>query len=270
MDALFEDILKQLRICDVGALHSHEETLPSNLLRLKEAMLNIGQLVDPLLVDEKSRVVLDGNHRIKVLSMIKCPRAVCQFVDYSRQDIKVGTWFPVSEKILPETVRKAGFALEAVDFEAGLKALASKKAPFMVAGKRDGKREYSLVQPDSYDLEGMMAGQKKILEKLNGGETSFQYYSDEEAAGWVEKGKTVLYRKIYTKEEIVGHALKGKVFTPKSTRHVIPNRIIRLNMRLGWLHEGETEANAYLERILRERVYNGNIRRYSEPVIVIY
>ena len=259
MDALFEDILEQLRICDLGTLH-----------RLKEAMLNIGQLVDPLLVDKKSRVVLDGNHRIKVLGMIKCPRAVCQFVDYSRPDIKIGTWFPVSEKIAFESVKNAGFRLEVVDFEAGMKSLADKKAPFMIAKKNSGKKEYALVEPGSYDLDGMMAAQKRVLEKLNGGETSFQYYSDEEASGWVEKGKTVMYRKIYTKEEIVEHALKGKVFTPKSTRHVIPNRIIRLNMRLGWLHEGEAEATAYLERILKERVYNGNIRRYSEPVIVIY
>lgn len=268
MNHLFEEIASQLRIVDISRLHNHEDIIPPNLIRLKEAMLNIGQLVDPLIVDKKSMVILDGNHRIKVLELIKCPRAVCQMVDYESPKIQVGTWFPLAEKLSAEELKAAGCKLETVELEAGLRALEGKKAAFMLARKENGTRKYLLVNPADYSLEEMMVEQKRIVEKL--ARTEFYYYGDDEAENQVDKGRSVLYRKIYTKDEIVARARAGKLFPPKSTRHLIPNRIIRLNMRLGWLHEGEKEASEYLERTLRERIYNGNVRRYSEPVIVIY
>lgn len=264
MNHLFEEIIRELRIVEVGLLHNHEDIIPQNFLRLKEAMLNIGQLVDPLIVDEKSLVVLDGNHRIKVLEMIMCPRAVCQFVDYSNPKIKVGTWIPVSAGLGPKELRDAGLELEECGREEGLKKLAEKKAVFMLS-KKDGN---FLVEPGEYTLEALIEAQKKALGKLD--DTELWFYPDDEGEELVAQGMSVLYRKVYTKGEIVERALSGKIFPPKSTRHVIPNRIIRLNMRLGWLHEGEKEARQYLERTLRERMYNGNVRKYSEPVIVIY
>lgn len=268
MDFLAEEIFGQLHIYDVDELYIHEETIAPNLLRLKEAMLNIGQLVDPLIVDGKSKVVLDGNHRIKVLELIKCPRAVCQVIDYSRKDITVGTWVPVSEALTLEAVRASGFKCEDVDFELGVKALNAKKAPFMFVRKANGTRKCVLINPASYSIDDMISEQKKIVSKL--GESQFNYLSDERGESLVDKGRAVLYRKAFTKEEIIARAHSKKPFPPKSTRHCIPDRIIRLNMRLGWLHEGQKEASAYLERTLRERIYNGNVRRYSEPVVVIY
>jgi hypothetical protein len=268
MDYLVEEILRQLKIVEVASLYPHEETIPSNLLKLKEAMLNIGQLVDPLIVDGKNNVVLDGNHRLKVLTIIKIPHAVAQVVDYARPDIKVGTWFPVSENLTLETLEASGFKCEEVDFAVGLKALENKKAPFMLVKKIEKIRKCFLINPSDYSLDEMIEEQRTIINKLN--DVYFHYVADSDVNDLIEDGKAVLYRKIYSKEEIIARALSKKPFPPKSTRHIIPNRIIRLNMRLGWLHEGESEARAYLERMLRERVYNGNVRRYSEPVIVIY
>jgi len=268
MNNLFEGIEDRLKIVETNALHGHEETIHHNLIKLKEAMLNFGQLVDPLIVDRKTMVVLDGNHRITVLEMIKCPRAVCQFVDYSDSAIKVGTWFPVSEDLDAEKVKKAGLRCDEVEKEEGLKALAEKKACFMLSKKTSQGMKNWLIEYGDYTLDGLVEAQKRIISKF--GEERFAFAPDDEAEQFVAEGKCVLYRKIYTKQEIVDYALCGKKFPPKSTRHVIPNRIIRLNMRLGWLHEGKKEAEAYLHRMLKERIYNGNVRRYSEPVIVIY
>ena len=57
-------------------------------------MLNIGHLVDPIVMDKKTGVVLDGNHRLKVLEIIECPFAVVQSIDYKNKEIEVGTWYP--------------------------------------------------------------------------------------------------------------------------------------------------------------------------------
>ena len=72
-------------------------------------MLNIGQLVDPIIIDKKYKIVLDGNHRLKVLELIKVPNAVCHIVDYSNPNITVGGWYPVDKRITLELIKKKGF-----------------------------------------------------------------------------------------------------------------------------------------------------------------
>ncbi len=96
------------------------------------------------------------------------------------------------------------------------------------------------------------------------------YFEDVFADDALLQGFKVLYRKPYTKEEIISEALAGRPLPPKSTRHMIPNRIIRLNLPLGWLYEDREDAKGKLEDMVRKRAVYHNVRRYTEPVIVIY
>jgi hypothetical protein len=41
-------------------------------------------------------------------------------------------------------------------------------------------------------------------------------------------------------------------------------------MKLGWLNSSPEEATKALENMLKMRAYTGNVRKYYEPVIVIY
>lgn len=259
--------VNSLQILPTNTLLKHEQTIPENTTKLKEAMLNIGQLVDPIIADKQHKIVLDGNHRLEVLKMIKVPLVVCQTVDYSRPDITLGGWFPVRENLSEADLKKAGIRFEKTDFEAGQEALARKKAVMMLVNEGKGKRTCALVSPGSYDLTRLIEEQRIILSKLG---NNFLYIADDRIETHLTKGQGALFRAVYTKEEVIKRALSGVPFPPKSTRHIIPERIIRLNMRLGWLHQSEDEAKKYLERMLEDRLYNGNIRRYTEPVIVIY
>lgn len=257
------DILERLDILRVAELRQHEERIPANLLKLKEAMLNIGQLVDPIIVDKEHKIILDGNHRVKVLEMVKVPNAVCQMVDYKDPTIKIGGWFPTSETLSKEVFKGKDIRLESVGNEEGRRALNSKKAAFMLVCKEGN----FLVSPGTYDIDSMVEEQQRVLTELG---NNFDYIADDVIQDQLNKGRGALFRKNYTKEEVIERAIKGKPFPPKSTRHSIPNRIIRLNMRLGWLHQDKEEAWKYLRNLLHDRVYGGNVRRYVEPVIVIY
>jgi len=271
MKMLLDEMLQSLDIVEVSTLFPHEQTIASNVKRLKEAMLNIGQLVDPIVVDKKSRVVLDGNHRLKVLQVIECPLSACQFVDYHDERIEVGTWFPVTEKPLEEIIKRDKIKTERVDCKQGKNALNTLDAPFMaVRNVRDGANvcDAFFLDPGKYKIREMIEEQHYILSCLNGIE--WEYIPDSLAEEYLSKGYTVLYRRPFTKEEIIQAAKEHNPFPPKSTRHIIPNRVIRLNMRLGWLHEGKKEALEQLQAMLSKRAYDGNVRRYSEPVIVIY
>ncbi len=265
---LLEDILGKLDILAVKDLLPHEQTVPPNVKRLKEAMLNIGQLVDPIIVDKKHKVVLDGNHRLNVLQIIECPQATCQVVDYDDPKIEVGTWYLAINKPLQEVVPKE-VKVETVDFGAGKAALFGSKAAAMAVSKNKGGKNASFIAPGNYKMTELIEVQNSILGSMKN-DTEVRYIADDQADEYLEKGYTVLFRRPFSKEEIIKAAEQHTPFPPKSTRHLIPNRIIRLNMRLGWLHEDKQAAHRYLRQMLENRVYNGNVRRYVEPVIVIY
>ncbi len=265
MSALAEELLKSLEVREVKSLLSHEQVISHNLKRLKEVMLNIGHLVDPLVVDKATGVVLDGNHRLKVLEIIECPHAACQVVDYMSPDIKVGTWHPALEMTSDQFFKLDSVKHEKVDYEAGKKAVDALKAPFMFVSKRDG---CFLLNPGNYKLMEMVEEQNYILSLLE--KSSVDYVPEEESKRLTELGESILYRRAYTKEEIVRTAKSHAPLPPKSTRHLIPGRIIRLNMKLGWLTGTQNEAKKSMTEMLNKRVYSGNVRKYYESVIVIY
>lgn len=262
--SLFEELMGQLEIREVKSLLCHEQVISSNLKRLKVAMLNIGHLVDPIVVDGKTGVVLDGNHRLKVLEIIECPHSVCQIVDYQSDQISVGTWYPSVGHTAEQVFGMDSIKHEKVDEAAGRKAVDELKAPFMLMTK-DGCH---LLNPGDYKLREMVEEQNYVLSLLE--KNTVDYIPDEELRQSVSAGKSVFYRRKYTKEEIVKCAQGHAPFPPKSTRHLIPGRIIRLNMKLGWLHRGPKDAREELEHMLSVRAYTGNVRKYYEPVTVIY
>lgn len=264
MSTLVEEMLKCLEIREVKTLLPHEQVISHNLKRLKEAMLNIGHLVDPLVVDSETGVVLDGNHRLKVLEIIECPYAVCQTVDYSSPEITVGTWYPSTHMTAEQIFKLDSIKHEKVELEAGKAALDALKAPFMLRTMK----ECYLLNPGSYKLKEMVEEQNYILSLLE--KNSLDYITSEEVERMSGLGQSILLRRAYTKEEIVKTAQTHSPLPPKSTRHLIPGRIIRLNMKLGWLNSSKEDAQKALGEMLRARAYSGNVRKYYEPVIVIY
>ena len=263
---LAEEIVSKLQIIPTGSLIPHEETIDYNFQKLREAMLNMGRLVDPIIVDGRHRVVIDGNHRRKVLETIKCPNAACQVVDYESPDIKLGSWFPVSKTVKPDEI--AGFKADKVDFEAGAEAIRKLCGTFMYVRKIDGRKECFLYDSTDSKLSGVINQQRKFISALEGRDV--QYVADDKMEEYLSQGYNVFYRRIYTKQEIIAEALAGRAMPPKSTRHMIPDRIIRLNLHLGWLAESPEVAKQMMDDMLRRRLNEGSIRRYTETVIVLY
>ncbi|MBM3228796.1 hypothetical protein FJZ26_00010 [Candidatus Parvarchaeota archaeon] len=264
---LVDDILDNLDILGLDVLLGHEQTIPKNEVRLREAMLNIGRLVDPLIVDKENHVVLDGNHRLSVLRSLHCINAACQVVDYKSTAIGVGSWFPTLNSF-PEKL--GALKCDLVDLDAGLLALENKEAFFMAVVEINGKKKCCLYESSDNSLATIVHEQQDLLKKIDK-EPEITYIEDTKAADALNSGKTVLYRKIFSKAEIVGRAKEKLPLPPKSTRHTIPDRIIRLNVPLGWLTEVDLEeAKQNLTLMIKKRAVDHAIRRYTEPVLVIY
>ena len=263
---LAEEITNKLQIIPLEKLRPHEEIITYNLQKLRESMLNLGRLVDPLVVDSKHFIVIDGNHRRKVLEMIKCPNAACQLIDYQSQEIRLGTWYPISKTIKPDEI--PAMKGELVDFEAGMEAIRRMEATFLYVKKNGEAKECHLYDSNERSVTGVISQQRKFITSLEG--RDLQYVADDKAGEYMDAGYGVFFRRTYTKDEIVAEALAGRQMPPKSTRHIIPDRIIRLNLHLGWLSESPEVAKQLMDDALRKRLNEGSIRRYTEPVIVLY
>jgi hypothetical protein len=79
-----------------------------------------------------------------------------------------------------------------------------------------------------------------------------------------------------TKKEVVDTALAGKVFSQKTTRHIIPARPMNVNVPIVWLHgnisldEANTRLREHLASKRIDKLPPGQIldRRYDEELYV--
>ncbi len=260
---MIDNVFDSIAIHPLDKLIIHEEIIPHNLEHLKDSMVRSGRLVDPIIIDKKSKVILDGNHRKRALDMLKCKYAPCQEVNYQDEGIKIGGWFPVMKNLsLLGNVRA-----EKVDYDAGLRELEKMRACFMAVSKKNNKKECSLIGSGCESVSGLMKDQNELLKGAN---SSIEYIADDACEDYLDAGKTVLYRRIIKKDEVVRESLAGHAFPPKSTRHLVPKRVLHLNVPLMWLFIEPNEAMQELKKIIEECKNENRVRLYRESVVVLY
>lgn len=81
-----------MRLIDINLVLEHEKIRESKVLELVRHILVDGFVRTPIVVEDKHFVVLDGHHRLNALKRLGCKRIPSFIVDYSRDDIKVGSW----------------------------------------------------------------------------------------------------------------------------------------------------------------------------------
>ena len=73
----------------VDALRSHERTRPPRVAAVKNGISRSRSVLQPLVVDAASFVVLDGHHRLQALRELGCRLAPVRFVDYASESVRV-------------------------------------------------------------------------------------------------------------------------------------------------------------------------------------
>jgi len=76
-------------IVEISRLKGHERTDEVRLRNLRDEIRSDGMLMRPIVVDEKTNVILDGHHRIEALILLGCSRIPVCYVDYNSERIGV-------------------------------------------------------------------------------------------------------------------------------------------------------------------------------------
>jgi hypothetical protein len=270
----FEIILEEL-----SALHIHEEIIPEKMEELVEKIPHDGVWIHPIIVDRNSLVVLDGMHRVAAAKVIGYRYIPVCLVDYENPNIRIGCWYRMFKNLSAE------IEASAVLREAGLNPV---EEPYGEARRLVEEREVVMAMfSKSWSLAGLGPARdikdrydiiKRVEQRIQARGHHMGYSTDSDAPTRVASGEysAGLMTPTVTKGEVVETALKGMVFSQKTTRHIIPARPMFVTVPTDWLKSDLTpeEANSRLRRHLAskrvERLPPGQIldRKYDEELYV--
>jgi hypothetical protein len=230
----------QVSLVETGSLKPHEEIIEPLAKSLARTIQSEGVVRDPIIVDKRELVILDGMHRHAALKLLKCRFAPCCLVDYDNPQIKLNSWFRLF--ITKQTERVVRDVLDENKLryvEQGSSFLETRKNPRTVIFTGDG-RSYRLQQSlDPFELT-----KTAVLLERRFSDRGYRvdYQSEETAFDRLESGKAdlVIAVPVFVKEDIRRFGIEGRLLPHKVTRHVMPSRPLRLNAPLKMLKEPST------------------------------
>lgn len=260
-----------LRFLEISRMLPHEDPDPGRVHRLVRALRRDGILRNPPIVTPIAGsdlvVVLDGANRVAALREIGVPDVVVQVVDYETPEISVSTWrhyvLEAGESLRQRVVDRLGIGIvpAAGPDEAerrlgqgdGIAALFDGDGTVVVGPGMDPVESAALLG----NLVGLYAG------------TSETYRTD----SWDIEGMshefgrgTVVIFPPFGKRDVLKLATGGMRLPAGITRHLIPGRVLRLNVPLAWLRspEGVAIKQSRLDQTVEERWRAHGVRHYAE------
>jgi len=73
----------RIRLISISDLKPHENTDSIKLKSLKDEIFSDGILKRPIVIDEKTKVIIDGHHRVDALRLLGCTKIPACCVDYT-------------------------------------------------------------------------------------------------------------------------------------------------------------------------------------------
>jgi len=268
----------KITLYELDKLHVHEEIIPELVENLARKISNDGSFFHPIVVERGHSVVLDGMHRVAASKKIGFRYIPVCLVDYDNPNIQVGSWYrlfqnPSLQEAL-EVCVGLGLSVQEGSFDGHLKLIERREA---VAALFSNERSLALQGAardikDAYDLI------RDIGEHVRRRGSMILYDTENEAQKKVNDGRISigLATPVISKSEIVEVALSGRIFAPKSTRHIIPARPMAVNIPTDWLWGDLSlgETNRRMVDLLKskriERLPPGQVldRKYDEELFV--
>jgi hypothetical protein len=267
----------QLSLLGIDELKPHEEIVETSVKSLANEIMAQGKVHDPLMVDQDSRIILDGMHRFNSLKTLKCRFAPCCLLDYDNEKIKVGSWFRLFVVNEPNKVAEGLLKTHTLTYskrQTALENVGNNPQTIVLTG--DGTA-FSLS--DAGPVQCARMGVLFEREMIKRGHT-VEYLSEIMAIQKLKSGEVtfVISLPIFTKQQIRECGMQGNLLPHKVTRHVIPSRPLRIDVPLSLLRDPDislSKANLRLNEILTRRRMTmrppGSVvegRRYEEELLV--
>ncbi len=270
-------VLPDLQVLPLPSLVLHEHCDPHRVARLRQQLREEGRLKNPPVVATIPAtdrfVVLDGANRTTALIELGARHVVAQVVSFDDPGIELHTWYHVVAgmsreafmaaleesaglRLIPSTLKQARAALAVGEAAA---YIVFEDAVYRVGDdNRDRLADIRLLN----NLVGAYRGRAQIYRASNDVyEKQAPYYPDMIAL--------VVFPR-YRPADIIALVREGSKVPSGITRHVIPNRALRINIPLSVLEADWPleQKRAWLHNWLMERMAANAIRFYSESTFL--
>lgn len=271
------DGLPVLRVVPTREIHLHEEFDTERVEGIAREMRRRNVLTNPPIVapiaGHRAYVLLDGANRVMAARHLALPHLLVQIVDYADPAIALSKW---DHLVLNFSDQEFFEALEAIP---GLE-----RRPASLATARDMLDASGTFCYVHHPERGTIAlrpsprtgSEVRLLRAITG------IYKDRGTILRVlvnaklpeeldEQGSFVVMFPTFTKHDIVRCALSPDEKLPTGiSRHVIPNRALRVNLPLAVLRSKKrlAEKNRALEALICERSKRNAIRHYTEATTI--
>jgi L-serine kinase (ADP) len=238
-------------------------------------MRRTGYQRDPILVDGKTKLALDGMHRIRSLKSLGANFAVCSEYQYFSRGVKLERWIRtivgpgpdlisrIRSKFSMETCSGIESAVEKVD--------GSKSGIALLSGQTS---YYGGKQLNHMELYKRLGEVDELCENRG---VNLEFVPESEKLDlYSSAAVATLYPAKLTKRDVLESARNRRLLPYKTTRHVVPLRPMGIYFPIDLLRNGSiSDCKKELERIVKfskvivERKniwYEG--RRYSERIAV--
>jgi hypothetical protein len=247
----------EIEILNIDQVHIHEEIVPELLKKLIEDIKSRKVVKDPLLMDKKTKVILDGMHRVAALKKMGYRYLPVCGINYRSPKVRVGCWYRTIEgknwEKFPEILKLLGLRGERTTIRRAKRELDNRRA--VAALWRPGS--CLLIRAERNDIHESYGWIKRIELALKKEKFKLRYEREREAAVLVSKEVAVLFVPCAKKSEVIEAALSGRVFAHKTTRHVVEGRPLNVRVPLSWLKGDRPlkEINLALYRSLSGREF---------------
>jgi hypothetical protein len=254
-------------------LKPHEETVAEDLKKLVNALRENPVLRHPIIADRRTGIVLDGTHRLAAIKELKCSFIPSALVDYDDPQITIERWFrQFSGSTLPtfenDLRRLSPQEVTHDECEEGL----SKRRWYATVERSLSSMAFPARSSDPYQMVRDSHG-IEIAARRQDVRITYQDNKDPEAG---DSESLVMSTIKITKNEVKETVKKGKLFPPKSTRHLVPSRPLGGGVPIDWLQgsdfsEAQSRYQEHIQSRKVKRLPEGSLvgsRRYLEEVFL--
>jgi hypothetical protein len=272
--------LPDLHIVPLAALRLHETCDEARVTRLVARLKADGMLRNPPIVaqldDHQNYVVLDGATRTTALQHLDIRDVVVQVVSYDDPGVELRTWHHLVTNISRETCavairQTAGLscghtspneAQTAVERSEALAAVMWNDGVACAIGKGD---------PAALDLRGRASLLTRMVDAyLAHGAKIFRLGTDHLSSDHRGDATAMVIFPRVRPADILELTANDARLPAGITRHVIPNRALRLNLPLDILSADKPlqEKNAWLAEMIQQKMLAKGVRYYAEPTFL--
>lgn len=265
----------RLSVVPIGEIKPHERTIPSLLSSITSNIRKTGYQRDPVLIDERSHLALDGMHRLKSLKQLGARYVACALLDAFDDSIKIERWlrtFIAPGPGLIDSLVKTFEMNHCSNFRAAIRSVEMGRSKIALLSRHDcytGGKDWKISE-----VYRKMGESDKLCERSH---VDVDFLEESEKFGsLVSDSVRLLYPARLNKHEIAKFAARRELLPYKTTRYIVPVRPMGLCFPLSVLRNDELhKCNEALERIVKfSKVtlepknvwYEG--RRYSERLAI--